>query len=310
MFFEGSEKKVEIVFNKERISPLRSRPESFWSELVAKSQATILGKVSSDEVDAYLLSESSLFVWDDRITMLTCGRTTLVRAIFFLLEAIPKEDWEMLTFQRKNEYFGHFQSTNFLDDIEELGKHFDGSALRFGNMDEHHNFVYHLNRPYTPEPDDITTELLMYHIQGPAAESLRCGSQSIENIREILGLDRFFKDFKIHDFLFEPCGYSMNAVKGDKYATVHITPQEDTSYVSFETNVDIQKEMPEILSSYIDVLKPNSFDLVSFNNDNPLGVDQSYLLLTQVQGNLGCGYQVNFANYFKTHTGVMTPYQL
>lgn len=310
MFFEGSEKKVEIVFNRERISSLRERPESFWSELVAKSQATILGKISSESVDAYLLSESSLFVWDDRITMLTCGRTTLVRAIIFLLETFPKEDWEMLTFQRKNEYFGHFQTTNFLDDIEELGKHFDGVAWRYGNMDEHHNFIYHLNKEFKPVADDITTELLMYHIQGAAAEKLRCPNQNIEDIREILGLNRFFKDFKIHDFLFDPCGYSMNAVKGDKYATVHITPQEDTSYVSFETNVDIKKDMPEILASYVEVLKPNSFDVVTFNNESALSVDKSYLLLTEVQGNLSCGYNVNFANYFKAHTEVMAPYKL
>lgn len=310
MFFEGSEKKVEIIFNKDRISSLRSRPESFWSDLVAKSQATILGKISSDVMDAYLLSESSLFVWDDRITMLTCGRTTLVKAILFLLGHIPKEDWEMLTFQRKNEYFGHFQTTNFLDDIEELGKHFDGTAWRFGNMDEHHNFVYHLNKVYAPLAGDITTELLMYHIQGPAADSLRCGEQSLSNIREILGIERFFKDYQIHDFIFTPCGYSMNAIKGGTYATIHITPQEDTSYVSFETNADIKKEMPEILGSYIDVLKPNSFDFISFNTENPIGINKNYLLLTEVKGSLGCGYDVNFANYFKGHSDVMAPFKI
>ena len=38
----------------------------------------------------------------------------------------------------------------------------------------------------------------------------------------------------IDDYVFEPCGYSMNGVDGGTFSTVHITPEEGFSYASFE----------------------------------------------------------------------------
>ena len=61
MFFEGSEKKLEVVVKPEAGS-LRQKDESFWKQLVQASRAQILSKISSESCDAYLLSESSLFV--------------------------------------------------------------------------------------------------------------------------------------------------------------------------------------------------------------------------------------------------------
>lgn len=42
----------------------------------------------------------------------------------------------------------------------------------------------------------------------------------------------------IHEELFEPVGYSMNALvpDTDQYVTIHITPEPDFCYASFETN--------------------------------------------------------------------------
>ena len=38
----------------------------------------------------------------------------------------------------------------------------------------------------------------------------------------------------IDDYVFEPCGYSMNGVEGGTFSTVHITPEQGFSYASFE----------------------------------------------------------------------------
>ena len=77
MFFEGSEKKIELVVNS-KVKDLRALGDSFWEEVVGKCQAEILSKISSSRVDSYLLSESSLFVWSDRFIMITCGQTQLI----------------------------------------------------------------------------------------------------------------------------------------------------------------------------------------------------------------------------------------
>ena len=38
----------------------------------------------------------------------------------------------------------------------------------------------------------------------------------------------------IDDYVFEPCGYSMNAVDGAAFTTIHVTPEEGFSYASVE----------------------------------------------------------------------------
>ncbi len=39
---------------------------------------------------------------------------------------------------------------------------------------------------------------------------------------------------EIDDFVFEPCGYSMNGCDGDGFSTIHVTPEEGFSYASLE----------------------------------------------------------------------------
>lgn len=38
----------------------------------------------------------------------------------------------------------------------------------------------------------------------------------------------------IDDYVFEPCGYSMNGTSGAEFSTIHITPEDGFSYASFE----------------------------------------------------------------------------
>jgi hypothetical protein len=55
------------------------------------------------------------------------------------------------------------------------------------------------------------------------------------------GIDLLCPGAQIDDQAFTPCGYSMNAILHDAYFTMHITPQQECSYASFETNTCLDK---------------------------------------------------------------------
>ncbi len=302
MFFEGSEKKVEIVVSGQ---PLRALGRPFWENIVAKSSATILSTLSDTQCDAYLLSESSLFVWDDRFLMITCGTITLADAIEAFVADYPLDKIELLVYQRKNEYQSHLQKTSFEQDIQRLSTLLDGSAMRLGHLDGHHNYVFHLNKPYQPHPEDVTTELLMYHISSEAAELLRSPAQTAAQVRELFQFDRVLAEFQIDDFVFTPFGYSMNGIDGQNYITMHITPQEDTSYVSFETNLNLEQDFPELIDHFIKVLGPKTFDLINFNVQPRHQAERDYVDLVAVEQPISCGYTIRFNHFFHSKRELM-----
>lgn len=98
--------------------------------------------------------------------------------------------------------------------------------------------------------------------------------------------------------MFNPCGYSMNGMKTDvsetfshtassclfihlngclkcgffprrvqqgTYWTIHITPEPEFSYVSFETNLS-QTSYDDLVSKVVDVFKPGKFVTTLFVN--------------------------------------------
>lgn len=87
MFFEGSEKKIEVIIADSSLN-IREFGQAFWADIVACANAEILSSISNEDCDAYLLSESSLFVWQDRFVMLTCGTTTLADAVMSFIEHV------------------------------------------------------------------------------------------------------------------------------------------------------------------------------------------------------------------------------
>ena len=119
MFFEGPEKKVELALVSGKPS-LRSRGHDYWKEIVAKANAQVLSTISNESMDAYLLSESSLFVTDTWLTMITCGRTDLVSAVMKLVDDFGVDSFQYLVYERKNAHHQEYQPSNFFDDCRRL----------------------------------------------------------------------------------------------------------------------------------------------------------------------------------------------
>ena len=301
-YFEGPEKKVELAVVDGHPS-LRSYGDAFWKSAVRAAGAEVLSKRGNDRFDAYLLSESSLFVYDNFVTMITCGRTTLVDAVDVMLTRIERDAISVLIYERKNEHFPHEQVTSFFEDARHLFELFpDGRALRFGVEHEHAVRLFHTTRPHEPESEDRTLEVLMHGIDERCAAEFRAAVRpSGGTLASELGLERALEGCAIDEYLFEPAGYSLNALKDGTYATLHVTPERVGSYVSFETNApELDHDPSGLVSEVVERFRPEAFDVVVFEPDaGPVSVDvPGYVLRKHVQEPLS-GYHVTFQHFYR-----------
>jgi S-adenosylmethionine decarboxylase len=308
--FEGSEKKLEVLV-RDGISLLQW-PEERWLQMVEASQTQILSKIENTDCRAYLLSESSLFVWDDRFTMITCGTTTLVDVMGVAQKYLAHDDIDALIFERKNEYFPQFQKSDFFIDIEKLDRHTNGRASRFGHLDDHHVYLFHSDKKYRPRKNDTTLEILMYGLQGKAQEIFNRAGQSSEEIRKETGVDRILPDFIIDDHSFSPIGYSLNAIKGPQYYTIHVTPQDVSPYVSFETNLTSRNQMQKTINSVLEVFRPRAFDIVYFDTKNETENIEAagYVRRSQFREKLACGYAVHYGHFSQGQVDEERPFEI
>lgn len=297
--FEGSEKKLEVIIDRNGID-LRALGLSFWTSIVEASAAEIISCISSQDCDAYLLSESSLFVWPDRFTMITCGQTKLIDAATLFIKQAPYPI-ASLFFQRKNELFPQMQHTNFEEDVRMLQGLLGGEIYHFG--EQHYNHIFHYeastlleNKYYAQE--DTTIELLMYNLGAKASAIFL--DQTQEKIHTLLSKTNLFSYFETDEFLFEPFGYSVNGLKDGYYFTIHVTPQEECSYTSFETNVPVH-QATTIIQELVQALEPKHFDTVVFCDQPYAPIIPSHVPLQEAATKrLGDKYYVHFSHHGET----------
>lgn len=71
----------------------------------------------------------------------------------------------------------------------------------------------------------------------------------------------------VHEgILFDPCGYSMNGLKEQSYSTIHVTPQPHCSYVSYETNIQLEN-FDRLVTNVLDTFKPGKFIVTLISNE-------------------------------------------
>ncbi|KAK3714776.1 spermidine resistance protein [Vermiconidia calcicola] len=189
--FEGPEKLLEVWFSPaERALPasasplgLKAVPQSTWEEMLDLVNCKVLSVIESRNVDAYLLSESSMFVFPHKLVLKTCGTTTLLCGLPRMLEiaaldagfphvkanlpqSIPAAATPYRIFySRKNYLYPNQQKgphRSWRDEVRYLDKMFvGGSAYMIGKMNGEHWYLYItgpgtiLTPPGTPE-DHIT----------------------------------------------------------------------------------------------------------------------------------------------------------
>ncbi|MCH1931851.1 S-adenosylmethionine decarboxylase proenzyme [Shewanella sp. A25] len=308
MFFEGAEKKLELQL-KSAAASLRQLPQPFWAEFVACANAEILSHIHNDFCDAYLLSESSLFVWDDRLLLLTCGNSTLVTAATWVIENLAVDDIASLRYQRKNEYQAQLQASTFADDISQLRHYLPGLAYRLGHLDLHHHYFFFAE--HAKVSCDSRFELLMYHIRGELADYLNTVLQTEEGILKRLQFNELFNDFQIDSHRFSPFGFSLNALRGLDYVSLHITPQgshgDNCSYVSFETNLTCPSTRMTLLAWLVTLFSPSAWDLIEINLP-ALAVNlPQYGCLSQSAMTTEFGTAIGFRQFQQSDTETLIP---
>lgn len=300
--FEGPEKLLEIWFTPLQTDDtqlkkgLRAVDRKRWEEMLALVHCTILSVCSNEFCDAYLLSESSFFVYSHQVVLKTCGTTTLLRCIEKMLE-IAYEDCglaslEDVFYSRKNFYFPDRQlepHQSFEDEVKYLDRFFDGSAYIIGKINYDHWYLYTtdkdvslsnpvLRRPVNLKPGfslkreegvkaelDMTLEIIMTNLdENKMRQFYKTDSfVSSKHVTETSGIADLIPGAVIDEFQFNPMGYSCNALLGSGYFTIHITPQPHCSYVSFETNI-VMDSYSELLDKVMDVFCPGSFTVTLF----------------------------------------------
>ncbi|MCJ1287560.1 spermidine resistance protein [Xylographa opegraphella] len=190
--FEGPEKLLEVWFSASPASlPASARPHGLkivssdtWKEMLDLVNCQVLSIVESEQVDAYLLSESSMFVFPHKLILKTCGTTTLLSGLPRILEiaalaagfphvvgnpvnsvATAATPYRVF-YSRKNFLFPDLQRgphRSWRDEVKSLDKLFlGGSAYMIGKMNGEHWYLY-LTEPNTvltppATPDRIETE--------------------------------------------------------------------------------------------------------------------------------------------------------
>ncbi|OAX85091.1 S-adenosylmethionine decarboxylase proenzyme [Emergomyces africanus] len=176
--FEGPEKLLEVWFGPSPQDLLGSTeptglkvvPVEIWKDMLDLVNCKVLSIIESDDVDAYLLSESSMFVFPHKLILKTCGTTTLLSGLPRILEiaalyaGFPKNTAPAsrgiktaaapyrVFYSRKNFLFPDRQRgphRSWRDEVKAMDQLFlGGSAYMIGKMNGEHWYLY-LTEPYT-----------------------------------------------------------------------------------------------------------------------------------------------------------------
>jgi S-adenosylmethionine decarboxylase len=302
--FEGPEKTMEVCFVPGVGSPggLRDLTRAQLDFLCEEAKCTILSKISSNYIDAYVLSESSLFVYKYRYIMKTCGTTTLLRCLDSLIKFADELGMSLwwVGYSRKNlnnPSAQHWPHSNFEDEITFLSSHpvlqerLNGSGHILGPVTGDHWFVYvaDLNRGLIPPNstlcqsipethiapsvnlDNITVNIMMFDLHRDAADVfyMKEGCKTGEEMTIQSGIKDLVPGASIDACAFTPCGYSMNSILHDAYYTIHVTPEPQCSYASFETNTPLPS-YGSLVRNVLNVFRPKRFVITMFADESAL----------------------------------------
>ncbi|KAF2864578.1 S-adenosylmethionine decarboxylase [Piedraia hortae CBS 480.64] len=203
--FEGPEKLLEVWMTPSDCAlPASASPRGLmavsqesWKEMLDLVHCKILSVVQAHNMDAYLLSESSMFVYPHKLVLKTCGTTTLLLGLPRMLEIAAKEAGFPHTSElagdmmaAANPYRVFYSRKNFLYPNQQKGPHrswhdevsymdgmfVGGSAYMIGKMNGEHWYLYiagppvQLTPPTTPKEGQMGTQTQCLELPGESSD--------------------------------------------------------------------------------------------------------------------------------------------
>lgn len=244
MVFEGCEKRLELQFQQRGGATMRAHSVSAWIDVVAAAGAVVLSHTQEVQFDAYVLSESSLFVYDGCVVLITCGQTRVFDAIARVLDLARECKMVLSTLWYSHCDFAfpqlqppEHQTTH--NEREALLRMFPDSFYSVvGAQQQRQLHAFTCARlPRTDRP------LLAIYMQGIPEHVCAHYTQSSPmasgaDMARQAGLDACMAAYgrRVDAHAFSPCGLSVNGVmhEGGGHWAVHVTPENSNTYVSFE----------------------------------------------------------------------------
>ncbi|KAG2300162.1 hypothetical protein Bca4012_011758 [Brassica carinata] len=296
--FEGFEKRLELRFFDDNTiitnnNPMGLRLIDFESldQVLNEVQCTVVSAVANHSFDAYVLSESSLFVYPTKIIIKTCGTTQLLKSIRPLIHLARNVNLTLRAcrYSRGSFIFPNsqpFPYTSFEDEVaiveESLPdslRYRKASVMTPSNNPSRAWHVFTASADVEPDESLVVVEVCMTELDRVNARSFfrrkgcdeRNSDSSGKEMTRLSGIDMINADAFICDFAFDPCGYSMNGVDGDRYSTIHVTPEDGFSYASFERGgLSLYDgghgDIAEVLARAIDVFRPGCLSIATTYN--------------------------------------------
>jgi len=285
-YFEGPEKKLEVYFSESASERgLMQFGEETWAGILEAAACTILHRQSSPSFDAYLLSESSLFVFPHRVILKTCGCTTLLLVLPQLIQLATAIGSQIELVQYGHLRYNYpelqlFPHGSFDEERAYLQRYFNGTVhTEVLGQEGSCWYMLSVEQPSEAPPsegrphgwdtvrqafagDDIL-EIAMDGLSGRVCDLYSgdtygslAGLELARDMTARSGLAELLPGVLIDSWAFEPCGYSMNGLREQYYYTVHVTPERDFSYASFETN-DPRFREPQLVERVIELFAPS-----------------------------------------------------
>jgi len=291
--FEGVEKNLKIEFPTDSNIDCRRISRKSIDAVLTEARCTIIGSKSTRFFDSYVLSESSLFVYPHKIILKTCGTTRLLSCLSTLLQC-AKEIGATPTrvlYSRCNFIFPNVQPAphcNFEMEAAHLDQFFKGTPHILGpiNGARWHLYSgdYAMDRvQHKLGSKEQVLEVAMFDLDREIMKKFYRESYASMDFKEfkdsnvdprklpgavathLSGISSLLPGFDIDYHLFDPCGYSCNGLKDQYYFTIHVTPEPECSFVSFETNVPVI-EHPNLLARVLATFRPGRFCVLAMED--------------------------------------------